>query len=200
MKPHPLSNSGQPGKTRVALRALMVMAMALAVLPLVAQGPSKSDQEKQDKKNSSKSIGFVLSAEATSKDLGLPIYPGARQVKDNSDDSSALNVGLWGGSSAFRLVVLKLESEDSPDKVAAYYRKALGKYGAVRDCGKGGSKTNSAQSNECDNDKPAKGGYVYEVGTKEKMHVAGVEPGGKGSVISLVYVEAPKSESEKKTN
>ena len=168
-------NPSQRRSARVVLQISLILAVALAIMPFTAQSQSKSDQEK-DKKSSNKSVGFVLSAEATAKDLGLPIYPGARQVKDSSEDSSALNVGLWGGSSAFRLVVLKLESEDSPEKVAAFYRKALGKYGAVRDCSKGSSKANASQSNACDNDSSTKGGYVYEVGPKEKMHAAGIEP------------------------
>ena len=101
-------NPSQRRSARVVLQISLILAVALAIMPFTAQSQSKSDQEK-DKKSSNKSVGFVLSAEATAKDLGLPIYPGARQVKDSSEDSSALNVGLWGGSSAFRLVVLKLE-------------------------------------------------------------------------------------------
>ena len=43
-------------------------------------------------------------------------------------------MGLWGGSSGFKLFVLKMESSDAPEKVAAFYRKALAKYGTVLDC------------------------------------------------------------------
>ena len=41
-----------------------------------------------------------------------------------------------------------------------------------------------------------KGGYAYKVGTKEKQHVVAVEPNGKSTLISLMYVESPK-ETEK---
>ncbi len=59
---------------------------------------------------------------------------GRVRIKDNSDDSPAVQLGLWGGGSGFKLVVLKLESNDTPEKVAAFYRKALAKYGRVWNC------------------------------------------------------------------
>ena len=40
-------------------------------------------------------------------------------------------MGLWGGSTGFKLFVLKMETADAPEKVASFYRKALAKYGTV---------------------------------------------------------------------
>jgi hypothetical protein len=92
--------------------------------------------------------------------------------------------------------VLKLKSNDSPSKVAKYYHKPLSRYGIVADCGKflsGQSKDNV----NSENDHPVPGGYTLESGTREKMHVVGIEPNGNGSLISLVYVESPKSKNDK---
>lgn len=178
-------------RVMTAFAALFLLAISL-VLPSPAQDKGKEDQ---GKKGSSKSIGFILSADANEQDLGLPIYPGSRRHKNDSDDSSALRMGLWGGGSGFKLVVLKLESSDSPQKVARFYHKPLSRYGKVVDCGKylaGESPDNV----NCENDHPVKGGYTFEAGSKEKMHVVGIEPSGKGSMISLVYVESPKSNSD----
>ncbi|MGE5321767.1 MAG: hypothetical protein ACM3SW_02835 [Actinomycetota bacterium] len=176
-------------RVTTAISALFLLAISL-VLPSAAQDKGTNDQ---GKKSSSKSVGFILSADANEHDLGLPIYPGSRRHKDNADDSSALQMGLWGGGSGFKLVVLKLESTDAPQKVARFYHKPLSRYGTVVDCGKfiaGGSK---GYNLNCENDHPVKGGYTLEVGSKEKMHVVAIEPNGNGSLISLVYVEAPKS-------
>ena len=178
-------------RVMTAISALFVLAISLAA-PSTAQDKGKDDQRN---KASSKSIGFVLSADANEHDLGLPKYPGSRRHKDNDDDSSALRMGLWGGGSGFKLVVLKLETNDSPQKVARFYHKPLSRYGKVVDCGKylsGESKDNV----NCENDHPVKGGYTFEAGSKQKMHVVGIEPNGKGSLISLVYVETPKSTSD----
>jgi hypothetical protein len=172
---------------------LGAIALILATQCLIAQ-----DKKQQDSNNS---VGFILSGDATEKDLGLPIYPGARHHKDDSQESPGLTMGLWGGSSGFKLVLLKLESDDAPEKIAAYYRKALGKYGQVLDCRKGSA--NSDKSGEkstelsCDADEPEGGGLTLKAGTKEKQHLVGIQPNGKHSLFQLVYVESPMSESKK---
>jgi hypothetical protein len=173
-----------------SISALLVLAISL-VLASAAQDKERNVQAKK----SSKSIGFILSADANEHDLGLPSYPGSRRHKDNDDDSSVLRMGLWGGGSGFKLLVLKLDSSDAPQKVARFYHKPLSRYGKVVDCGKylsGESKDNV----NCENDHPVKGGYTFEAGSKEKMHVVGIEPNGKGSLISLMYVETPKSSGD----
>jgi len=177
-------------------RARKLGYIAVSMLGISVTVMSAQDKAAEKQEASSKSIGFVLSAEANEQDLGLPIYPGSRRYKENGDDSSALHMGMWGGGSGFKLVVLKLQSNDSPAKVAKYYNKPLSRYGTVVDCGRyvsGQSKDNV----NCENDHSVEGGYTFEAGTKEKMHVVAVEPNGKGSLISLVFVESPKSEKEK---
>jgi hypothetical protein len=178
--------------------AAIALGITLAAQSLIAQDTTAQDK---NKKESNKSVGFVLSGDATEKDLGLPIYPGARQHKDSSDDSPAVTMGLWGGSSGFKLVVLKLESDDSPEKVAAFYRKALAKYGHVLDCGKPGAKDEKAEAGPsnvltCEDDQPAAGSFTLKAGTKAKQHGVGIQPNGKHSLFQLVYVEEPKSESK----
>jgi hypothetical protein len=176
------------------------IALGIVFAALLAAGQSPDKQEK-DKKDTNKSVGFILSQDATAKDVGLPVYPGAQRRKDTDDESSALQMGLWGGSSGFKLVVLKLQSDDSPEKVAAFYRKALAKYGQVLDCGKSDSKHEKSGEGhssalDCDADHPVDGGFTLKAGTKEKQHVVGVEPNGKHSYIALVLVEAPNSENK----
>ena len=139
--------------------------------------------------------GLSVSARATAKEVGMPIYPGATPHKDpDKDDSSAANLGLWGNSFGFKLVVLKMESKDAPRKIAEYYQKALAKYGPVLDC------TNAAPAQEnsdeksvkltCGDDKPDKGGMLFKAGTKEKQHIVGVQPNGTGTIFQLLYIEA----------
>jgi hypothetical protein len=165
--------------------ALFVLLLA-AALPLAAQDQkSSSDND---------SIGFNLGKNASAKDVGLPIYPGARRHKDDANDSSALNMGLWGGSSGFKLFVLKMDSSDAPEKVAAYYRKALAKYGPVLDCSKPSAATASSDDKTskkltCDDEKPKPGEISLKAGTKDKQHAVGIEPDGSGSTFQLVYME-----------
>jgi hypothetical protein len=192
-------SSHETGNLKRKMLAVSVVGMILTILPAAGQDTDKQDK---DQKRSNKSVGFVLSGDATAQDVGLPVYPGAHRRKDTKDDSSALQMGLWGGNSGFKLVLLKLDSDASPEKVAAFYRKALAKYGKVLDCTKSDTKTekddqSSSHEIQCQDDQPVSGGYALKAGTKERQHIVGIEPSGSHSIISLVYLEAPKSESKK---
>ncbi len=196
------------------IRRMAGVAVLIAGIILLAGSHSAQAQDGKKAKADSKSIGFNLSASATEKDLGLPFYPGAKPYKEDADSDAALQMAMSGGSFGFKLVVLKLESADSPEKIAAYYRKAMAKYGTVLDCSKatgdasksgsgkndsdknGSDKNNKSNALTCEDDHSEKGGYAFKVGTKEKQHVVAVEPNGKSTLISLVYVEAPKDKEK----
>src|SRR5208283_1278888 len=103
-------------------------SMAIMGLLLVAT-LSLSAQEKEQATGGGDSIGFIASKNPDAREVGLPLYPGARPHQDKSDDSPKFQLGLWGGSWGFKLVVLKLETNDPPEKVTTFYHKALAKYG-----------------------------------------------------------------------
>jgi hypothetical protein len=174
-----------------------VMALAPAVSARAGQAARQQDQT---------GAGVTLSKQATAKDVGLPVYPGAKAHKDAKDDSPTVQMGLWGSTFGFKLAVMKMESSDAPEKIAEFYKKALAKYGAVLNCSdalpKGGAKSKGGSSSEleCDDDKPEKGGLVFKAGTKEKQHVVGIQPHGQGSLFQLVYVEAHGDDKEKKAD
>lgn len=187
-----------------AFQAALAFAMTCG---MVCFASSLAAQEKPDKESGgskgSQGAGIYFNAAADAKDVGLPIYPGARPHKDNDSENPSAKFGLWGSSFAFKLAVVKLESNDSPQKVAAFYKKGLAKYGTVLDCGAASSPTSEKGKSEsskkltCEDDKPKPGGMEFKAGTKEKQHVVGIEPNGTGSVFQLVYVESPDSDKKK---
>jgi len=150
--------------------------------------------------------GVMLGKEATAKEVGLPIYPGAKPHKDEKDDSAAVQMGIWGSTFGFKLAVMKMESNHTPDKIAEFYKKALAKYGTVLNCSdpsqkaSGKDKTGSSNRLECGDDKPEKGGLLFKAGTKEKQHIVGIQPNGQGTIFQLVYVEARGDDREKKAD
>ena len=148
--------------------------------------------------------GITLSKQATPKEVGLPLYPGAKLHKDEKEDSPAVQMGLWGSTLGFKLALMKMESSDAPEKIAEFYKKALSKYGTVLNCSdpsqKTGDKAGSANRLECDDDKPEKGGLVFKAGTKEKQHIVAIQPNGQGSLFQLVYLEAHGDDKEKKAH
>src|SRR6476646_4281409 len=134
---------------RVAAIVVLLAGIALLAGPLSAQA-----QDAKKDKAGSKSIGFNMSASATEKDLGLPFYPGSKPYKEDADSDPALHMGFSNGTSGFKCVLMRRASADSPEKIAAYYRKAMAKYGTVLDCSKAAGvadKTDSDKDNEKSN-------------------------------------------------
>jgi hypothetical protein len=138
--------------------------------------------------------GLIVSARATAKEIGLPIYPGSIPHKEEDSDSPAAKLGLWSTSFGFKLVVLKMESKDAPRKVADYYQKALARYGTVLDCTNPPlppqASDEKSEKLTCGDDKPEKGGMLFKAGTHGKQHIVGVQPAGAGAIFQLLYVEA----------
>jgi hypothetical protein len=185
---------------RLTLCAAIVGAAGAVVLPQTA-GASTSTGKWAKQEHSA--AGVVVSAEASAKEVGLPLYPGAKPRKDEGEDSPATQLGLWGTSFGFKLIVLKLESNDSLDKVAAFYQKALARYGTVLNCSKtppasaGPAQSGSSKQLDCGSDKPDSGGMLFKAGTREQQHIVGIKPNGKGSLFQLIYVEARDGNKEK---
>ena len=189
-------------KGRHSLPIVFVLACGMLCFVFPSSAQEKQDKEPEGGKGS-KGAGIYFNAEACAKDVGLPVYPGARPHKEKENNSDSVKMGLWRGSFAFTLAVVKLESNDSPQKIAAFYKKALARYGTVLDCGAAASQSGNKDENEsskkltCEDDKPKPGEMEFKAGTKEKQHIVGIEPNGNGTLFQLVYVESPDSDKKK---
>jgi hypothetical protein len=137
--------------------------------------------------------GIVVRTTASTEANGLPVYPGATPRPDKGDDSAAATVGLWGGSMGFHLAVQKYSSEAALDDVAAYYRDAMGRYGAVLDCSQGraaAEATTDKKALRCGkDDKADNGGRLYKVGTQNDQRIVSIKPAAGGVHFQLVHIE-----------
>jgi hypothetical protein len=137
-----------------------------------------------------------VSKEADVSDVGLGVYPGARQEEKDPDGSDkSANVNISGFGYGLKVVAIEYESGDSPAKVLDFYKDQLKKYGDVLVChstvlnldmkmeshDSGGSNDLTCEG--------AHGDYTeLKVGKKDDQHIVAVKPEGKGSSFSLVYV------------
>ena len=87
-------------------RAMLVGAALCGALSLPSMGLAGQEKDKSGVnvtvtgKDGSDVGGLVISAQATAKEAGLPLYPGAKPHKDEKDDSSGAKLGLWEPRSA----------------------------------------------------------------------------------------------------
>ncbi|MGA7400604.1 MAG: hypothetical protein WBW38_11320, partial [Candidatus Sulfotelmatobacter sp.] len=153
----------------------------------------------QDKQVDIKTLlgGVHVSKEADVAETGLAVYPGARlKEKDSGGSDKSANVNISGFGYGIKVVAVSYESDDASAKVLSFYRDQLKKYGNVLEChtsrgnwsvnmGSHGSK-NGSNELTCD----GSGGNEIElkVGKQDDQHIVAVEPEGKGSSFSLVYV------------
>lgn len=142
-----------------------------------------------------KSAGLVVSSNVTSADVGLPIYPGAKPYQKPGDKGSeGGRMNAWVGGFGLKVAAKQMESSDSPQKIAEFYRKALRKYGKVLDCTNGPTNQDDRGNTlTCGDDKPDKDGMLFKAGTKAEQHIVGIDPHGSGSTFSLVYLRLPNN-------
>lgn len=186
------------------LAALLIAVAALALLAACSVNvkKEKNGQDKQVDINTPVG-GIHVKNDVDPGDVGIAIYPGARlKPKDSNGDNKSANVNISGFGYGLRVIALQYESDDSPAKVVDYYKDQLKKYGNVLVCHtshldvNADVKDHEQGSHELTCEGTAGVNVELKVGTKENQHIVAVEPEGKGSSFSLVYVRTHGQEAE----
>jgi hypothetical protein len=148
----------------------------------------------------------VNNDQVSAADLGLPVYPGAEQVK-NDDKHESADVHIGFGDWQLRVKVVSYETPDSKDKIAAFYKKALTRYGDVISCQGSSPVGTPAVTHEgltCDDDMNNKKQNVkvddynithdfqLKAGSKRHQHIVGIEDAREGRTkFALVALDLP---------
>jgi hypothetical protein len=150
----------------------------------------------------------VNTDQTTAADLGLPVYPGASEIKDDEKHKSA-DVHLGFGEWELRVKAVSYATSDSQDKVTAFYKKALTRYGDVITCnGKSpvGTPTATSEGLNCadngNNNPNVKfdngdfnidtGNIQLKAGSKRHQHIVGFEDPKAGKTrFALVSLDLP---------
>jgi len=194
-------------RTRLQVFGSVALGFAtLATLLLSACSINvKKEQDGQDKQvDIDTPVGGIhVSKGANVADVGLAVYPGARLKQNDSDgnDKSA-NVNISSFGFGLKVVAMEYQSDDSPAKLVAYYKGQLQKYGKVLECHTSHFEVNpdikgsDHESHELTCEGSSGNNVELKVGTKENQHIVAVEPDGKGSSFSLVYVRTHGKDAE----
>ena len=189
---------------RSRIYAIMASAAVMVILSACSVNVKKDKNDRDKRVDISTPIGGIhVSKGANPEDTGIAVYPGARlkQEDDDSSDKSA-NVNISGFGYGLRVVALQYESNDPPDKIVAYYKDQLKKWGNVLECHtrhmdvNTDMKDHDTGSHELTCEGPTGNNIELKVGTKENQHIVAVEPEGKGSSFSLVFVRTHGKDAE----
>jgi hypothetical protein len=150
----------------------------------------------------------VNTDQTTAADLGLPVYPGATMVTGDDMHKSA-DVHMGFGAWQLRVKVVTYSTPDAQDKVQAFYKKALGRYGDVITCQGNtpvGTPATTAEGLNClDDSKHTKisvngspngvdigNGLQLKAGSKHHQHIVGFEnPKDGKTLFALVALDLP---------
>jgi hypothetical protein len=146
----------------------------------------------------------VNTDQTSAADLGLPLYPGAEMVTDDDKHKSA-DVHLGFGEWQLRVKAVSYSTPDSQDKVAAFYKKALTRFGDVITCQGNSPVGTPAVTHEgltCEdngkNDKVKfdssdfRQDFQLKAGSKPHQHIVGFEDSKSGKThFALVALDLP---------
>jgi hypothetical protein len=104
------------------------------LITLVVSLPAAGQNNDKDKNLDVRSpVGDLhVGKDADAQKAGLPRYPGARPQQQENNDP--LNLALSTDSFGMKLIVAKYETDDPAEKVLAFYREKMKKYGKVLEC------------------------------------------------------------------
>ncbi len=199
------------------LRATGVVAMVLAVGATAGcRVDEHKDGDHENVKIATPFGGMSVKTDdaAVQAGVGLSLYPGATLVKklhrdkdgDEHDDGAA-DVNLNFGSFHLGVKALSYSTQDAPDKVLAFYRKDLARYGQVILC-KGkkpvGTPSETQDGLTCSDDNKkvrVQGASVdtdedgsygeLKAGSKLHQHIVSIDQQGSGTKFGLVALDLP---------
>jgi len=190
---------------RTKLGAWVLGFVTMAALLTACSINVKKEKNGEDKQVDINTLmgGIHVSKDVSPEDVGIAIYPGAHlKQKDFNGENKSANVNISGFGYGLRVVALEYESDDSPAKVVDYYKDQLKRYGNVLVCHTSHLDVNTdikdreQSSHELTCEGETGVNIELKVGTKENQHIVAVEPAGKGSSFSLVYVRMHGKEAD----
>jgi hypothetical protein len=117
----------------------------------------------------------------------MPVYPGARLVRDG-DDAESANVNIDTPLFGVKVVAAEYETGDRPDAIVSFYRDAMKAHGAVTECrgeigfrGPRSGPVCEADSSESD--------VQLVTGTEDNQRIVVVKPRGNGAEFAIVHVQ-----------
>jgi hypothetical protein len=182
----------------IAMLSLGGLFAALCVLPACSIHTNDNAKDGEKNVDIKSPIGDLhVSEQADIRDVGLALYPGAKPApKDTSDDKKSANVNLSIPGFSLKVVAAEFVSDDTPEKIIAFYDKELQRYGKPIQCRSAWSagrvdtesgKDEMSKPVTCDS-KGSGDSVELKVGTEGNQHVVAVKPGIKGARFALVYI------------
>lgn len=194
-----------------------VVVVCAAALLLSAIGCNMSVRE--DETRGSKKVDIEtpfgdlkVQNQADAKQTGLPVYPGATPKPSRHDDDDKGQASVSMSMFGLKVAVISYVSDDSPDKVLAWYRGEMKPMGSFIECTGSGDVGNAHIEGDsdkgglddpvtCDKDSGDRGRKVTQLrlGTKGNQKIVAIaerKDGKPGSEFALIRVIVGKGKGD----
>jgi len=172
------------------LQTLSAVLATSLLLPACGMTVDRDDQGRKTNVDIRTPFGSLdVRTDVDARATGLPIYPGARPLRERHDPGSA-NVNIGNSYFGVKVVAAKFEHDDAPEPIVDYYKSAMKKYGDVLECrGNVDFKGSDSFSHPVCNER-RRSSEIHLVAVTEHRHrIVVVKPRGSGSEFSAVYIE-----------
>ena len=160
----------------------------------------------KDGKNDNVDIGtpfgslHVKTDQTAAAQTGLTPYPGATPVHKDGDNNGSADVNLSFGGFKLGVHAVDLRTGDSTERVLAFYRNDMHRYGAVITC-RGqhtvGTPARTSEGLTCDDHQVVRGHDMngdevqLRAGSETHQHIVGIHNEDGGTRIGLVALDLP---------
>lgn len=198
---------------RMRERRLVKAGSAAVLAGAVLCGGAVATAQDKSAKDDGVNLELHANGHATAAEIGLRVYPGATLYKDpnSKDNDSQADLGFTFGSFHMEVIAVSYVTHDPAEKVLAFYRKNLSRYGEVLQCDHGkpvGKLTVTNTGLTCSDDhgghvqvngSPNSGGDIeLRAGWPHRFRLVGIDSSHSGETkFGLVYLELPRGKSGK---
>ena len=185
-------------KIKVLQRSLILLIATSTILLLGACSVNVDDKDKKNEKVDIQTPFANLKIDSSEKaaDNGIPIYPGAHLRPAENGDNHSANINMGAAGFGLKVIAAEYETNDSPEKVKAFYEEKMTKFGAILTC-KGHSDSSNVHLNSHGENKDEKlscsdssgDGWEIKAGTSDDEHLVSIEPHGSGTRFGTVLVQ-----------
>ncbi len=181
-------------------------SLTIASLCLLVSAGCRIDTHKSDKGNDNVDIGTPFGSMHVKTDdkpdsakTGLTPYPGATLVKKDGDNHGAADISMNFGGFELGVHAVDLRTLDPEEKVIAFYKKDMTRYGAVLTC-RGrqavGTPVRTGEGLTCGSDQShvsvADSNHIeLRAGSEKHQHIVGIHPEDGATRIGLVALDLP---------
>ncbi len=182
---------------RVARKALFAVVTGSLLLLLGACSINVDDKDKKNGKVDIQTPFANLKVDSSEKaaDNGIPVYPGAHLRPEENGDNHAANINIGAAGFGLKVIAAEYETDDSPEKVKAFYEDKMKSFGATLVCKGHSSDSDVHIGDKKSDDKKltcsdtSGDGWEIKTGSSDNERLVSIEPHGSGTRFGTVLVQ-----------